>query len=438
MKKNIISFVLAAILGIGLLTGCSDDEEAKTEETRKPDTELTTKELSDGNYYIRHKDGKFTELYTGKASFDTSGGASEASDDRVFWYKKDFKYIPTLYTGKGDTLVYYSKNNFDENFKFERFYDLGYSVGICKMTIKDSGRYSISTDKEENTTYPGGDTDKLLSMGDDENGSVVIDAVAGQLLRATKASDESDSFEDSKYVTQWKTIKGLKEGAYYNFSIYKGTVRKNFKFRANVRILGSAEYMESADYVYDKNNQKIINIGIPNNFHSGYYYVNSGGVFRYVVGSQYNESTSFNEPNEYPEDSDKQVDTSVTGYDEDDDDESDLDDDDEVDMENDSPYSMQDGSGANYDKVVDFTPNSSGVATFTITLSGVYDESAAENFTAAVILNDGDRQAFSYNGLDDDTATYTTTLSVTQGSALQIGYSRVPSGATESITYSIS
>lgn len=434
MKKKIISLALAALLGVGLLTGCGEDKDVQTEETDKPGMELTTKDLSDGNYYIRHKDGKFTKLYTGKASFDTSDGASEASDDRVLWYKKDFKYIPTLYTEKGDTLVYYSKNAFEESFDFERFYDLGYSVGICKMKVKDSGRYSISTDKEEKTTYPGGDTDKLLSLGDEENEAIVIDAVAGQILRATKTSNESNTFEDSKYVTQWKTIKGLRQNQYYNFTVYKGTVRKNFKFRANVRILGSAEYATSSDYVYDKDNSKIINIGIPNNFHSGYYYVNSGGLFRYVIGNQYNESTSFNEPNEYPEDSDEQVDTSVTGDDYDEDDDNALDDGDE---DNSDRYSMQDDSGANYDNVVDFTPNSSGVATFKITLSGVYDESAAEQFVAAIILNNDSRQAFKYEGLDDDTATFTATLSVTQGSTLQIGYSRVPSGATENITYSI-
>ena len=53
---------------------------------------------------------------------------------------------------------------------------------------------------------------------------------------------------------------------------------------------------ESNDYEFLSSN--IVKVNIPEWFNSGYYMINGLGLFRYVVGSSYDESTNFNVPNE--------------------------------------------------------------------------------------------------------------------------------------------
>lgn len=439
MKKKLLTLILSMTMVLTVFAGCGESTGTEADDSNKPGTELTADELEDGNYYIRHGNGKFSKLYVGKGSLSDGSEeaeASSASNDRVLWYKKDFKYIPTLYAGKGDQLIYYSKDNFEDTFNFERFYDLGYSVGIRGLQHTDTGRYLLTVGKDENTTYPNGDTDKLLDLvgSDSDSEDVIVDAVAGQLIRFSENqtggdgedsdSGSDDDTQESQYVTQWATIKGLKRDAYYKFSIYKGTIRKLYKFKADVRLLGSAESCTSTDYVYDQDNTKIIRIGIPTIFNDGYYFINTGGVFRYVQGTSYDASTNFNTPNQYPEDSDAEVTTSVSGQDND------------YDVDDDGNAT---GTTDGFDKVVPFQPQSTGTATFTITLPGVYDESSLKDFKAAILLNDGQQLAFQRTDmiLENNTAKYQATVDVTEGSTIQIGYSGVPSGSKESLTYSI-
>lgn len=413
MKKKIMSIMISAILVISILAGCGSSEEKEEVDPNKPVENVSKKELEDGKYYIKHRDGTYSALYFGQGTFK-QGKTSGHSESRILWYKKDFSYIPTLYLGRGDSLIFYSKETFKEQFQFERFFDLGYSVGICKMKTTKTGRYTISTKTDDNNTFPGGDTDKILEMGEGKAGTVFLDSISGIKIRAIQ-QENSSQFRDSDYVTQWKTIKGLNKDNYYQMFVYKGTVRKVFKFKADVRILGSAEDYKSMDYANDTDNTSIINIGIPRCFNSGYYLINGEGLFRFVVGNSYDDSTNFNVPNNYPDNNTGA--TTTTGQDTDG-----------------GQYNVN-GVGNSFDKVASFTPQQSGETTFILSIPGLSDESLLSGVKAAILCSDGTTYNFSYTGMDENGAYYQCKVKVTAGSLIQIGYSGIPSGYAESLTY---
>jgi len=241
--------------------------------------------LEDDCYYVRDKNNNCKEVYFGTGTFDWGDISTYPSDDRVLWFKEDFEEIPTLY--RGDSLIYYTQEELIEEFTFERFEDYGYSIGICGLTETTSGRYSISTDPSDCNTYPYSDTDEILQLTND---IAIIDTLGGVALRS-----RGDNQVENDYLTRSGSIKGLKKDNSYKAEIYEGTIRNEYTFKADVRILGSMEVTESTDYVFES--EKIINIRIPGEFKSGYYMINGVGLFRYVAGDSYDDKTDFNVPN---------------------------------------------------------------------------------------------------------------------------------------------
>lgn len=278
-------FALALVSSL-LLTGCNSTDE-KTTETKKADY---INNLEDGKYYVRHKNLKCDEVYLGEVTFDTTSLVTSAVDNRVIWFDENmYKEIPTLY--KGDSLIYKTSEEITETFNFERFEDFGYSIGLCGLTKTESGRYSISTDPDDNNTFPGGDTDALLQLN---NESVIIDTIGGDELRAPEEIDGKEI--PGGPLTRCKSIKGLTKDKVYKTEIYEGTKRLEYKFAADIRIMASMEVRETSDYNFES--ETLMNISIPEDFNSGYYMINGMGVFRYVNGDNYTNNTDFNIPNE--------------------------------------------------------------------------------------------------------------------------------------------
>ena len=242
-------------------------------------------ELEDGMFYVRHANGKNEPVYFGNATFSSGKTSSEADDGRVMWFKDDFENIPTLY--EGDSLIYYTKEVLNEKFNYERFEDLGYSLGLCGLKETKSKRFEVSTNVEDNCTYPNGDTDAILSL---ENEIVLLDSIGGTPLRAT--TDEAKNYS---YLTRVGSLSHLQKDNKYNVTIYEGTIRHEYTFTADVKILGSMDVYETYDYVFRTDN--VMQLQIPEHFHSGYYLINGIGLFRYVVGNEYTETTDFNVAN---------------------------------------------------------------------------------------------------------------------------------------------
>lgn len=286
MKNKIITATIAAITCL-TLTACSTGTAGKMENAGALSY---IKNLEDGKYYVRHdKTNKCEEVYWGNATFDQNDISSSPDDARVVWFDENmFKKIPTLY--KGDSLIYMTSDEIDEKFTFERFEDFGYSVGLCGLTETESGRYSISTDSDDNNTYPGGDTDDLLELNND---SVIIDTLGGHELRAP--AETKSGVKVGSPVTRCNSIIGLTKDMTYKAQVYEGTNLHTYEFKADKRIMGSMEVRETNKYHFES--EKLIKIDIPDDFNSGYYLINGAGLLRYVNGNSYDENTDFNVPN---------------------------------------------------------------------------------------------------------------------------------------------
>lgn len=279
-----ITKISILLLMLFFITGC--EQRGKKEETKKTSVVISDmNELEDGKYYILH-DGKYYPLYkNGEATFDQDNAVSSASDKRSLFYTDDWEEIPTMYVG--DSLIYYTSANLDESVTFERFEDLGYSVGICNLSRMDSGRYAFDAtnkdDSKNSNINKRSDASRLMEL---DSTQVIIDNIGGAQLR-------------SGNISRGGTIIGLTKDKLYSTDLYIGTKLKNYVLKADTRILTSMEGYTINNYAFLRS--RIIEIYIPDYFNSGFYKVDGDGVFRYVKGKAYTERTDFNVPNNIPD-----------------------------------------------------------------------------------------------------------------------------------------
>ena len=293
MKNNIklMSFSLSLISLTCILSGCSstDNSVEKPEVIESGYTDYD-KILDEGEFYVRHSDGTYEKTYLGKAAFASGNVNTEPDPTKVAWYKDDFDNIPTLY--EGDSLIFYTQEELNETFTYERFKDYGYSIGLRNLEVTPSGRYAVKTEAEKDEkkiiAYPEGDTSEIEQL---TNKNVIIDTIGGVKIRDNKDDENAFSF-----LTEAGTIGGLEEGATYRAEIYEGTIQHVYNFTADVRILGETEVIKSTDYDFESTT--IIHLNIPESWNSGYYMINGKGLFRYVKGDSYDDNTDFNIPNE--------------------------------------------------------------------------------------------------------------------------------------------
>lgn len=299
MKNKIkIALLAISIITSALLTGCSGDEEIPTTLSINKKSEYNyLNGLEAGKYYVLHKDKTYEEAYFGEATFEKGETTSSPMENsRIMWFKEDFEKVPTLY--KGDLLIYYNPEKISEKNNFERFYPYGYTVGLCGLQVTDSGRMSISTNKDDKNTYPYSDADEIINL---HNETVIIDTMSDQNLRQVYKNNEQNNEIDweNSNISKIGTINGLIKDKHYKFEIYDGTIKKEFKLKADVFALGSYEVYEN--YQYNFICDHVLNVPLPEWFNNGYYMINGEGMFRYVNGTSYDEKTDFISHNEKPE-----------------------------------------------------------------------------------------------------------------------------------------
>ncbi len=291
--KKILEIIFVFALIMPVMCGCKG--EASTASDNSEDNSSLT-DLESGMFYVRHKDNTCEPLVMGDPNF--SDVITYADPQRVVWFKDDAKSVPTLYPG--DSLILYSKEEFEESFTFERFKDLGYTFGVRSLAQTESGRYKVSTDKDKKCTYPGNATDEILRF---DNENVTIDEIAGIPLRAPNIGDyingdgdiDESAYQDASQVSPAGTIKGLKKDFSYDVKVFDGTTEHDYTWTADTWALSSME--AETTHRFDYESEVVINIYIPESYHSGYYTVNSIGMFRYVTEDSYDENTDFNIPN---------------------------------------------------------------------------------------------------------------------------------------------
>ena len=167
--KRVLSGLLVSVIGMSMLTGCAGLEEKTTEKEEQTfDIKKVVKGLDDGGYYVVHNNVP-KKIYFGNATYDegstTTSVDPDAETDRAMWYTEDYKKIPTMYDG--DVLIYYSTEELAEEFNFERYEDLGKTVGVSGLKKTKSGRYKFEVSEDSKFVYPNHDTSKLLNFSQD-------------------------------------------------------------------------------------------------------------------------------------------------------------------------------------------------------------------------------------------------------------------------------
>lgn len=260
-NKVLIMGILLALFACTAI-GCGKSAESSEKTSGKVTVIKEQSQLERGRFYVETEDG-YAVPYWGNTSFDTGSNYNSSNEQRVAWFTdQDWDCIPTVYAGS--KVVYRTNEDFDETFYFQKFADIGYSIGVCNMTTTDTGRYKFSTDLDRNQINPSSDASKLLDL---QGVNVTIDTVGGALVR-------------SNMVSSCGTILGLNANEDYPVDIYVGTEIQNYSLKADSRVLNNIQVNRMTQYEFVK--AEIIEIPIPSTFASGYYSVNGSGLFRYI------------------------------------------------------------------------------------------------------------------------------------------------------------
>ncbi|MDO4647083.1 MAG: hypothetical protein Q4B26_00435 [Eubacteriales bacterium] len=217
-----------------------------------------------------------------EANFDTSSDSSGGNrNGRTLWYKEaDFSNIPTLY--EGDQLIIKSDTAIAQDFTFERFEYVGYTIGISDINQLRNGRFYINTKSEtmdDGIIARNSDAYKLFSLN---SNVTIIDKIGGAKLKEGN-------------LTRGKVINGLEKDKTYEAEIYVGSKKYVYPLKADVIAMTSMDSETTSDYTYYDG--ELVAVDIPDNLNTGYYSCNHSGLFRLVRSKSYSDVTNFNVPN---------------------------------------------------------------------------------------------------------------------------------------------
>jgi len=303
MKRKLILCILSLSL---LLTGCSssrDKEENiiidktptgavnyQTSTLGIPEDQKKFQELlTSGEYYVVHDGVYYPTYYYAKNDIDEP--EEYINPNRQFYFTTENEInIPTLYPG--DKLVYYSTDSLLDYIIWERFYDLGYTIGITNLKEMTSGRiYLDLSDEDEENIVPASE---LYSIYDLKKESLLVDKIGGVPIDNTLVTDG--------------LINACKKSKTYDLELYTGTEFVHYDTTANIHAFKSYELFASIEY--NTLQEFLYEIEVPEYLPTGYYHVDGQGFIRICREPQYSETTNYNEQILFPE-----VDTDAWDYD---------------------------------------------------------------------------------------------------------------------------
>ena len=281
------------------LTGCNILKSKKEVDRTILSTNDSSK-LYSGQYYVWHDENQVNienDINTDLSKFKNydykiftpvysrtipHGSTVVGSSNRIFWLPaENDQYIPTFYSG--DALIYFSTDTVPTEFKLERFYDLGYTLGFygLKENINTSEHFYLEND--DNVGILSASTaNPIASLLKEDDSKVFIESVGE--IRVT-----------SENISRSGTVKGLLLNSNYNVVLYSGTKRYTLNAKADTRFFSSYEEIINI-YSYDFIGNGIIRINLPDYLKTGYYNINGIGLFRFVNGNSYDNTTDFNSP----------------------------------------------------------------------------------------------------------------------------------------------
>lgn len=289
LKKSKIKHKLTALVcGLTIisfsLTGCSlnfnDMKDNFTNNDKKEDVingniisgqtsslgiDLSKKgsKLESYEFYVLHE-GKYYPAYYYMLNYDADKELTNyvKEDRQAYFLESNENNIPTLFLSKGDKLIYYDETNVVDYIQWERYKDLGYTVGVYNLIKSTSGRYYINIkDKDNSSIVEGAGLDSILTnVANTDN--LLIDKVGN-----TKVDDT---------VVENNIITGATKGQTYSLDIYEGTKYHHFNVNACVHAFQAME--QYATIEYNPLRAYTYEIEIPDYFEDGYYKMYAQGV----------------------------------------------------------------------------------------------------------------------------------------------------------------
>lgn len=285
MKKMKLLAIFA--LCITVFAGCQREVEDDKIQDLVPAGNITTQthryplsesELVDGTFYVYHN-GFYYELWDTLTSYDTEDEIPDTVDEsRMSFFSTETEIdIPTLFVGNGDKLIFYSESALVDYLVWERFMDLGYTIGVYNIDTMTNGRCWVDLSEDTYNVIEGTELYDLYELGVE---NVLLDKIGNVQLR-------------EEYL-KLGVIYGLQKSHNYELDIYTGTQYRYYTAAANIHAFSSMELFASIEY--NTMRSTIYEITIPEYFVNGYYNVSGCGIVRIVFDEYYNESTDFNQP----------------------------------------------------------------------------------------------------------------------------------------------
>lgn len=254
--------IALAVLVISLfsLTACKKDIQIFEPKPITEAQEVTAKSMVRDVFYVKNGT-KFSSVFLPNGN--AANEAKKLDKTRVLYFIDNEPMVPAHY--KGEILAYKSAtlDVIKDGISFERYKDLGYSIGVYGGTIGPEGFYYLTISKG---TAIGSNAEKVL--GYSQVDEIRIVSIGG---RSVKEYYDEDS----------GVLVGLEKDKSYTVEFYVGTEYYSYNFVADTHFLQAYEY-----YYYEGTNLKDTKLGYvsfttPDDLKSGYYNVNGTGLFLY-------------------------------------------------------------------------------------------------------------------------------------------------------------
>lgn len=267
------------------ITGCGLWETKGDEEEKYAIVVNTVDTLKDDTYYIKHGD-EFYEIPQGDASFgdvvendtelnsyinDFNPKTPMDNPYRNIFYQKDKTelLIPTMY--KDDKLVYKTSQNIVDKFAWERFLDGGYTLGIRNLHMSDHDTIDF-TNFQTDIATENKELREVFPVTSEESSSklntMTINAIDGVSVMPSQVSGNGG------YLKDVNTAKEV------TVDYYNGTNLIRIPQKADYRIFYGFENYWTTGFEFSTDGYALINVG--EWLKSGYYKVNTSGMFRYI------------------------------------------------------------------------------------------------------------------------------------------------------------
>lgn len=261
--------------------------------------------LTDGMFYVLHNGKYYQTYYYGFNNVEFTDSVNRGR--QAYFTTENEIYIPTLFLGNGDKLIYYAKNNVLDFITWERFYNLGYTLPIASLYTLTNGKVCIDLTVDESeavSILPNCELRELNDMANaDSDGNIkymLIDKINNNPVDYTMLSsleEPTDSYSATYSPHDYYSDKiidssVLNKGEIYDLEIYNGTNFLHYTTTASMLTLRSYELYRTIDYTCLRD--YLYEIDIPDFFENGFYNVNGMGFIRLIKEDSYSDATDYN------------------------------------------------------------------------------------------------------------------------------------------------